>query len=167
MNDAISIAVKIDIKSALERLTESVVKDMAYASLIAGGLLIQNAAKQKAPWRTGTLRRSIHIGGATHLAPDFAGGEEYDDIGETGDGWSIKVGTNLVYARIQEYGGVIHAKDAPYLVFKTKDGSWHSVKSVTIPARPYLRPAFDENREVVLREVAETFGALLAQRAAL
>jgi len=41
----------------------------------------------------------------------------------------------------------IHAKNKPFLVFQTKDGAWHSVKAVHIPARPYMRPAFDEHRD--------------------
>lgn len=56
----------------------------------------------------------------------------------------------VVYARIHEYGGVIKAKNAPYMVFQTSDGAWHSVKSVKIPARPYLRPAFDEHGDDML-----------------
>ena len=51
------------------------------------------------------------------------------------------------YARIHEYGGIIKAKNKPFLVFQTKDGAWHSVKAVHIPARPYMRPAFDEHRD--------------------
>lgn len=53
----------------------------------------------------------------------------------------------VAYARIHEYGGIIKAKNAPYLHFMTKDGAWHKVKSVHIPARPYMRPAFDEHRQ--------------------
>jgi hypothetical protein len=37
-----------------------------------------------------------------------------------------------VYAAIHEYGGTIRAVNAPYLVFQTPDGEWHSVKEVTI-----------------------------------
>lgn len=51
------------------------------------------------------------------------------------------------YARIHEYGGIIKAKNKPFMVFQTKDGAWHSVKSVHIPARPYMRPAFDEHEQ--------------------
>lgn len=51
------------------------------------------------------------------------------------------VGTRTPYARIHEFGGVIRAKNAPYLVFKLRDGTFRSVKSVTMPARPYVAPA--------------------------
>lgn len=73
---------------------------------------------------TGTLRRSAHVVNAS------AGSEQ-----ATAD---VKMGT--VYARIQEKGGVIKAKRAPYLRFEYPAGQWHRVKQVTIPARPYMAP---------------------------
>jgi len=44
----------------------------------------------------------------------------------------------VVYAGIQNNGGTIHAHGG-YLVF-FYDGGWHRVKSVHLPARPYLSP---------------------------
>lgn len=61
------------------------------------------------------------------------------------------------HAAIHEFGGVIKAKNGGYLRFKTKDGFWHTVKEVTIPARPYVRPAFYEKMDEALSE----FGRLL------
>jgi len=58
----------------------------------------------------------------------------------------------VVYARIQELGGVINAIHGA-LVFQTDDGAWHSVKAVTIPARPYLRPAADEDKDDIFKAV--------------
>lgn len=67
-----------------------------------------------------------------------------------------------VYARIQELGGVIRATNGPFLHFQTEDGVWHSVAAVTIPARPYLRPAADQHKDdiftavgIVLKEIIE------------
>jgi hypothetical protein len=66
--------------------------------------------------------------------------------------------TEVVYGPIHEFGGVIKAKDpAGYLRFQTKDGAWHTVKSVTIPARPHVRPALDENKA----EINDTVVAVL------
>jgi phage gpG-like protein len=69
----------------------------------------------------------------------------------------------VVYARIQELGGVIKSTSGRGLFFQTDDGMWHNVQAVTIPARPYLRPAADENKDDifsavgnVLRDVLET-----------
>lgn len=66
---------------------------------------------------------------------------------------------NLVYAAIHEFGGVIKAKDGGWLRFRTKDGRWHAVKEVNIPARPYMRPAFFENIDKAL----DVFGKLLIE----
>lgn len=58
-------------------------------------------------------------------------------------GNDIFVGTNLIYAAIHEYGGIIRAKNAPFLVF-FYNGQWYRKKQVTIPQRAYLRPSIDE-----------------------
>lgn len=63
-------------------------------------------------------------------------------------------GPLAVYARIQELGGVIHATNAPALHFQTDDGQWHTVQAVTIPARPYLRPAADNNQSLIFEAVS-------------
>jgi hypothetical protein len=65
------------------------------------------------------------------------------------------------YARIHETGGVIRAKNKPYLVFKTRDGAWHSVKSVTIPKRRPLGQTLDEVRPLM----EQTFAAELKKAA--
>lgn len=66
-----------------------------------------------------------------------------------------------VYARIQELGGVIRATNAPALRFQTSDGEWHVVKAVTIPARPYLRPAADENKDNIMGAVGAILNDLI------
>lgn len=74
-----------------------------------------------------------------------------------GDELQAVVGTRLVYARIHEYGGIIRAKRAPYLVFPiTRLGatSWVRVKQVTMPKRSYLRPALVEKRREIIEAVA-------------
>lgn len=50
---------------------------------------------------------------------------------------SLEVGSSLVYARIHNKGGVIRAKNAPYLHFQV-NGRWVKVKQVVIPKRRYL-----------------------------
>lgn len=60
------------------------------------------------------------------------------------------VGTNVKYARIHELGRKIEAKNVPYLkFFYPKAGHFVSVKSVTIPPRPFLSTALrDERKEI-------------------
>lgn len=82
----------------------------------------------KAP--TGNLRGAINVKNAER------DGEFTATVG-------VNLGT-VPYARIHEYGGVIFPKTKPYLVFKTPDGAWHSVRQVVIPERSYLRSSLHE-----------------------
>ena len=54
----------------------------------------------------------------------------------TADG--LSVGSGDKRARIHQYGGVIRARSAPYLMFRGADDKFNRVKSVTMPARPVL-----------------------------
>jgi len=54
-----------------------------------------------------------------------------------------EVGTNLVYAAIHEFGGTIKPKNGQYLKFEI-NGKTIFAKQVTIPARPYLKPALND-----------------------
>lgn len=87
-------------------------------------------AKANHAWRnrSGTLEGSIRIA-------EFA---EPSGAGFRGTWGSLDVR----YALIHELGGVIKPVRAPALVFQV-DGQWVRTQQVTIPARPYLRPAAD------------------------
>ena len=61
-------------------------------------------------------------------------------------------GTDKIYARIHEFGGVITPKTAKALHFQI-DGHWVTTRSVTMPARPYVRPALDENKPEVANAI--------------
>ena len=63
--------------------------------------------------------------------------------------------------RTGELGGVIKPKRAKALSFRLDDGTFAVVKQVTIPARPYLRPAADEEYP----KLAERIRASYARRA--
>ncbi|WFF39582.1 phage virion morphogenesis protein [Moraxella nasibovis] len=87
---------------------------------------------------------SQSFGGQGWQPKAFGKGRTLQDTGELSDSISTKatsttaqVGTNVVYARIHHFGGTIHAKKAPFLMFKTPSG-FARVKSVTIPSRPFL-----------------------------
>lgn len=75
----------------------------------------------------------------------------------TGDGvYSGRFGPTTVYSRIQELGGTIHGR--PLLSWQTFDGEHfhrHFAASVTLPPRPYLKPAVDEIKDEV-RELFKT-----------
>lgn len=69
-----------------------------------------------------------------------------------------RVGPKIKYGAIHEFGGTITAKKAQYLKFELPDGSWAMVRSVRIPARPYLRPAVLEGRAAMAKAFADEMG---------
>jgi phage gpG-like protein len=89
---------------------------------------------------TGTLAKSITY----NIVNDF----------------NAKVGTNVRYAAIHEFGGTINAKPGGALHFKIKD-SWVTTKSVVIPARPYLSPSieyvFQHEAPSIMNKLANEF----------
>jgi phage virion morphogenesis protein len=71
---------------------------------------------------------------------------------------SVRVGSNKVYAAIHQFGGKIVPVRASALFFPLMGGNGvvyaHRVKSVTIPARPYL--GFGAAERLVVAEAIET-----------
>lgn len=139
--------------------------EMIERALVAGALLIQNGAKRRAKWKSGNLRRSIHIGGHEDRADDYA--DIKQTVGEVSSpnigrhSAEIFVGTNVEYAKIQEYGGTITPKSSARLHFFLDDGTEVFARSVTIPAQPYLRPAVDEEGRAAQREAVEAMADLM------
>jgi len=142
--------------------------------LTLGGMVVAQAAQNKAPRLTGRLKRNLTPG------KPFPTGTW---------SWAVHVGTNVIYAAIHEFGGVIVPRVAKMLaipignlkgsprqhnlhIARTKGGTWLLMdgadqaqyvlkQSVTIPARPYLRPALEEKRRVVGNVILKSiFGAL-------
>lgn len=102
------------------------------------------------------------------------------------------VGTNVIYAPVHEFGATIHAKNAPYLAFqlpgyRTGSGKltafgklaatgeavnaageavnatgWVRMKEVTIPPRPYLKPAIDNKGDEAADEIVKAVKQVLA-----
>ena len=68
------------------------------------------------------------------------GGQHGISVNSKGDGVTIR--NSLVYARIRDRGGIIRAKNAPYLVFKYM-GQWFKKKSVMQKRTDYIRKAVD------------------------
>ena len=127
------------LKAKLAALGDVASARVLMTALKAAALPIQNEAKRRAPYRSGTLSRGITI-------------EERES---TATRARVAVSTSKIpYARIQEYGGTIRAKGGGFLTFKTSDGRWVRVRQVTIPARPYLRPAFDAMKGEAVAEFA-------------
>lgn len=148
----------------------------------AGSLPILNGArdniKDKGLIRTRTLSRSLH----TEVSMESSSRA----VAETG--------TNIEHAAIHEFGGTIKPKSSKYLaipvgtykdsprnhpglklrktgggnlVLVTKAGVVQYVlkSSVEIPARPYLRPAFDEHQAEAIEDTGKAFKKLVEKAA--
>jgi phage gpG-like protein len=113
--------------------------------------------------KTGHLRRSIK-----------------SKVTESKDQLVGIVGSDLIYAPVHEFGATIKAKNSPYLVFNVggkvfgkrkaykkvalgkeayfkpggiKGGNWVRVRSVTIPARPFIGPAVKLGIDEIKRQI--------------
>lgn len=120
-----------EFRSKLRKLDEVVRNNAMTEAVSAGGFELEAEIKLNIEAQnlvdTGNLMNSVQLG----------------SVSAKGNKAEVTVGTNVIYAAIHEFGGTIVARNAKALVFKTKDGIWHRVKSVTIPARPFMRPALD------------------------
>lgn len=67
----------------------------------------------------------------------------------------IAVGPSVIYGRIQELGGTVKPVFKKWLHWVDEDGQHHQAKEVTLPARPYLRPAVDENGDKIVKAISE------------
>lgn len=140
----------------------------------AGGSVVVNAAKENIKkqglMRTRNLSRSVH-----------------QEVAEsTNERAAVEVGTNVEYAALHEFGGTVQAKSSKYLaipvgsyhgsprkhtglqVRKTAGGNLVMVdgggtvqyvlkQSVTVPARPYMRPAADEHHGEIETAMTKAF----------
>lgn len=139
------VAGSMKLSKQLARLMAQVTPRQRQIALMQGGFVVEAFAKDNVRKQhlidTGNLRNAI----TAELE-----GDEAVTIGPR----------NVVYAAIHEFGGTITAKNSPYLVFQTADGAWHKVRSVTMPAKPYMRPAVDEHKP----EVNQAVGGYLREQ---
>lgn len=70
------------------------------------------------------------------------------------------IGSNLKYARIHQYGGVIRPKKARALTFTLADGSFVQVKKVVMPARPYIGISTEDEAGLVALAIEYLKGLL-------
>lgn len=122
-----------EFKAKFKELGEAageVMGEAVYAAALLGKVYVSDNIRDQKLIDTSNLVNSVEA--------------KLDEV--TGTSATASVGPRgVVYARIHEFGGLIKAKGDKYLTFRTKDGAWHKVKTVQMPARPYLRPAFDEH----------------------
>lgn len=129
----------------LGALQDAVRGKMLERAVVTGALLVQNDAKIRAPYISGTLKRSIHIGGHEDENPDGEGGGLPDpEVSSTEV--AVYIGSNEPYARRIEMGF---------------SGSDRLGRTYNQPAKPYLRPALDENQAAVRQEIGAALRDLI------
>ena len=101
-------------------------------------LMIQNSAKENAPYDTWTLRRSIQ-----------------SNLTRLKDGITV-IWSPLVYARMQEVWWTILPKKSKYLTFKI-GWKWVKTKKVRIKWSRYLERAFEDNKKQILKIMTSAF----------
>lgn len=133
--------VKIEgIDALMERLDD--VADVSEVRTAVGKAcaIVEASAIQKAPKDTGALRRSIQ-------SKVYHGGGEITGV----------IFTPLEYAPYVEFGTGIHSEkggrsDVPW-TYKDDDGTYYSTYGQH--PQPFLRPAFKENRQKILKIIKE------------
>jgi len=108
------------------------------------------------------------------LRAQLEGGQTLSDVGRLRRSFSYKatpegfiVGSNVRYAAIHQYGGVIRPRRAKYLKFRLAGGSrkrkggrgrWVQAKRVEMPARPFVpEPQLSPRWERAFAETAQTY----------
>ena len=130
-----------DLNSAKASLRDGLIKGVQEA-----GEEIAVIARGYVPVRHGTIRDSIQV----------------RNLQTSGSIISCEVGPDptLPYVFQREFGGEIHAVNAPFLVFKTYDGVWHRCKSVYQRAIPYMEPAWRLGQTIAAERIHQNvFGA--------
>ena len=72
-----------------------------------------------------------------------------DSISTTATDREVRIGTNVRYAAIHQFGGTISPRGAKALVFALPSGRWVAAKSVTIPRREFLGVSAEDRQEIV------------------
>lgn len=92
-----------------------------------------------------SLRAELHGGQTLRDTDRLYQSFTHNVLGHDGVEW----GTNVAYAGIHNFGGVIEAKDADALAFRLANGQFVLAQRVTIPARTFMGVDVDDREEIV------------------
>lgn len=126
----------VGLESLINRLDELTDPNKLTRGLEKAALIVERAAKKKAPKDNGELRRSI--------------------TSEV-QGKSAVVFTPLEYAPYVEYGTGLFAeeggrKDVPWC-YEDDEGNWHSTSGQH--PQPFMRPSLQESKAQILKTIKE------------
>ena len=137
MSETYTIVVKAEgFQKDLARVEKKLRTAAAVAAVESGGRQIVNFAKLN-------VQRVFnhHQGGDAGI-----NGTWTVEAKAIGKGAEATIAPHTAYTRIQELGGTIEPVHAKRLAWRDPDtGKWCFAKKVTLPPRPYLRPAVEDH----------------------
>jgi HK97 gp10 family phage protein len=175
-----------ELKAKFEALDEAVRGETLAAATLAGGMVLLNKARKNIKdlglIRTRTLSRSLSQKvveqSATAVAVEVGTNLEYAAIQEYGGTVTAKKSKYLAIPLTKTARGAGSPRNFPLTLHLVKGGSGNLVlvsdegqahyvlkTSVTIPARPYLRPAFDDNKEEIRAAIGDAIKTLILKAA--
>lgn len=144
-------------------------------ALFAGGQRVQLLAQVSIT--AGATSGENHVASAPGSAPNNDTGVLANNIEAAVTGMlKVEVTSNAPYAAIQEFGGTIkHPGGTPYFiggdgkprfVSNQGQGAFHNLPKtnphdITLPERPYMRPAAAKARPVIAQLITKTVNAIL------
>lgn len=140
----VTVSGQQELHRAMLNLAQRASGPQIVVALEAGGDVIVNDAKERARYRTGTLRRSIHSERGT-VTMDYA---------------EIQLGPSVNYGAQVEFGGDIVPVNARRLRFVI-DGQVIYARRVHQEPHPYMVPAAQENHAEVVEEITGALQQLL------
>ncbi len=152
-------------KAALKKLANVTRKEITSAALLAGGIIIRDAANEKAPGPhivcivvTGrTLMKSRRFRGLG-AGRELKSNMRYAAIGPDADHW---------YYRFSEFGATKHdisVRDTGYVAFEGIVRAWAKQSGGT-RMRPFLRPAVDDFGQEAVNAMANVLKIEIAKAA--
>jgi len=131
----------VKLKKTTDRMSKNMDKGLVQAAILLQGSIKKDfLSGQVLNVRTNRLRSSV-----TYTNPEGSPGGRF-----------LKVGTNVKYAPIHEYGATIVPKTAKVLRFNIPGVGWRSAHKVIIPPRPFMKPALKDNSDKIVRIIQKS-----------
>lgn len=143
-----------DLDKALSSLKKAAAKSVARKALKAAAEPMRAAAEADAPRRFGTLKASVQISGRAKRA----------DAGAAAFGAALRAGMSKEDARIAARAANSAAKSQSVTLFmgvnsNTGQGVLQEFGTDHHPAQPFMRPAWDGNKEKALQIIMDVLRA--------
>lgn len=132
-----------EFSTALNNLAKNMRGDVIAKAAMAGGQVVEAQAKINV--------NSTFKNGNGNLANSIQTTLE----SSSADRAEVSVGPTAIYGRIQELGGTVKPLVAKKLWWVGEDGKLRSAYSVTLPARPYMAPAMNDNTDAIWQAISE------------